>query len=73
MERQLTEEEQVARGDFQAVITERIIKPFLLDLESSNGTFVNGEKIEAARYYEIMDKDIIKLGHSTREYVLMSR
>merc|ERR1719220_2855222 len=28
------------------------VKPYILDLESVNGTFLNGKRIEAARYYE---------------------
>ncbi|KLO07093.1 SMAD/FHA domain-containing protein [Schizopora paradoxa] len=47
------------------------IKPFIIDLESTNGTLVNDEKIPAARYYEIQPGDVIKFGLSTREYVLM--
>lgn len=46
------------------------VKPYVLDLESSNGTFVNGERIEAARYLELRDKDVVKFGHSRREYVI---
>ncbi|KAK2064090.1 SMAD/FHA domain-containing protein, partial [Colletotrichum caudatum] len=47
------------------------VKPYLIDLESANGTVLNGDKISDSRYYELRDKDMIKLGHSTREYVLM--
>lgn len=36
-----------------------VIKPYLMDLESTNGTKLNGEKIEAARYYELKNKDMI--------------
>ena len=46
-------------------------KPFLIDLNSSNGTFLNGERILPMRFYEIFTKDVIKFGCSTREYVLM--
>jgi smad nuclear-interacting protein 1 len=45
--------------------------PYVLDLDSVNGTFLNGEKIEARRYYELVEKDTIKFGTSTREYVLL--
>ena len=45
--------------------------PYVLDLDSVNGTFLNGEKIEPRRYYELMEKDTIKFGTSTREYVLL--
>ena len=47
------------------------VKPYLLDLESANGTFLNGERIEESRFIEIRDKDLIKFGESTREYVVM--
>jgi smad nuclear-interacting protein 1 len=46
------------------------VKPYLLDLESANGTYMNGEEVPAGRYLELRDKDVLKFGHSTREYVL---
>jgi FOG: FHA domain len=47
------------------------VKPYLIDLESANGSTVNGEAAPAGRYMELMDKDVIRFGLSTREYVLM--
>ncbi|KAL7820761.1 SMAD/FHA domain-containing protein [Trichoderma gracile] len=47
------------------------VKPYLIDLESANGTILNDEKVPDSRYLELRDKDIIKFGHSTREYVVM--
>lgn len=47
------------------------VRPYLIDLESSNGTMVNGDAIPPSRYVELMDKDVLKFGLSTREYVLM--
>lgn len=47
------------------------IAPYIIDLESANGTFVNNKKIEARRYVELMEKDVIKFGFSSREYVLL--
>jgi smad nuclear-interacting protein 1 len=44
-----------------------------MDLESTNKTFLNGSEVEPARYYELRDKDILRFGESTREYVLMKR
>jgi len=29
------------------------VKPYLMDLETTNGTFLNGDKIEDQRYYEV--------------------
>ena len=47
-------------------------KPYLMDLGSTNGTILNGVKIDDARYYEMREQDVIKLGESTREYVLLA-
>lgn len=47
------------------------IKPFIIDLDSTNGTHVNDQAIPASRYYELMASDVIKFGESTREYVLL--
>ena len=47
-------------------------KPYLMDLESTNGTFINGVRIDSARYYELRRGDVITLGASTREYVLLT-
>jgi smad nuclear-interacting protein 1 len=47
------------------------VKPYLIDLESSNGTFLNGDRIEAKRFIEIRDRDVMKIGLSDREYVFM--
>ncbi|OAL74226.1 hypothetical protein A7D00_2258 [Trichophyton violaceum] len=47
------------------------VRPYLIDLESANGTTVNGDPAPARRYMELMDKDVLKFGLSTREYVLL--
>lgn len=47
------------------------VKPYLIDLESANGTILNDSKIPDSRYLELRDKDMIQLGQSTREYVVM--
>ena len=47
-------------------------KPYLMDLKSTNGTFINGERLDDARYYELMKGDVITLGSSSREYVLLT-
>ncbi len=46
-------------------------RPYIIDLDSANGTMVNGDKILPSRYLELRDKDMIQFGLSTREYVLM--
>ena len=50
-----------------------IVKPFLMDLESEAKTFINGQEIEPARYYELLEKDVLRLGSSDEEFVVMSR
>ncbi|EMD39925.1 hypothetical protein CERSUDRAFT_112168 [Gelatoporia subvermispora B] len=47
------------------------IKPFLIDLESTNGTQVNDDPVPQSRYYELKPGDVIKFGESAREYVLL--
>ncbi|CAJ2509254.1 Uu.00g142800.m01.CDS01 [Anthostomella pinea] len=47
------------------------VKPYLIDLESANGTMINSKKVPESRYLELRDKDMIQFGQSTREYVLM--
>lgn len=59
------------RGKDEHGSSKGIIKPFIIDLESTNGTFVNQEIIPAARYYELKAGDVIKFGLSSREHVLL--
>lgn len=49
----------------------RRIMPYIIDLGSGNGTFLNEKKIEPQRYIELQEKDMLKFGFSTREYVVM--
>lgn len=46
------------------------VKPYVIDLESANGTKVNEDVAPAGRYVELMDGDVIHFGESTREYVI---
>ena len=53
-----------------------------MDLDSTNGTFLNGEKIEGSRYYgtggdvrlcvELREGDELRFGFSTRTYILLN-
>lgn len=52
------------------VMSRRVV-PYIIDLGSANGTFLNNQKIDPQRYYEIQENDIIKFAFSTREYVLL--
>lgn len=46
-------------------------RPYLMDLGSTNGTFLNENRIEPKRYYELVEKDTIKFGNSSRDYVIL--
>jgi len=47
-------------------------QPYLMDLESTNGSFINGVRIDSARYYQLKKEDVLRFGASTREYVLLT-
>ena len=47
------------------------VKPYLIDLESANGTKLNGKKVSQSRFVELVDGDVVAFGDSEREYVLM--
>lgn len=46
-------------------------RPYIMDLGSTNGTWLNGERVEAAHYYELLESDMLRFGNSSREYVLL--
>jgi len=48
------------------------VLPYLIDLNSTNGTFLNDEQVDSARYVELRQKDVLRFGHSTRDYVLIN-
>ncbi|TNY22040.1 Smad nuclear-interacting protein 1 [Rhodotorula diobovata] len=62
--RQVTERNEF--GD-----TKSLTKPFLIDLDSANGTMVNDEAVPASRFYELRSGDVLKFAFSSREYVLL--
>lgn len=51
--------------------TGRKVAPYIIDLGSSNGTYVNNQRIDSERYVELFEKDMLKFGYSSREYVLL--
>lgn len=50
---------------------QRFFRPFIIDLEATNGTFLNGEQIPSTRFVELKATDVLKFGSSTRDYVLL--
>lgn len=63
---------QVSKTDPTTGLRSYVIKPFLIDLESRNGTFLNDVRIDDSRYYELMEKDCIRFGASSREYIVLN-
>ena len=49
----------------------RRVRPYIIDLGSANGTSVKNQKVKLQCYVEIMEKNVLKFGFSTREYVLL--
>lgn len=49
----------------------RRVQLYIMDLASANGTFVNNNKIEPQKYVQLLEKDVLKFGFSSREYVLL--
>jgi smad nuclear-interacting protein 1 len=62
---------QVLEKDELGLDSVPVVKPYILDLESSNGTMVNSKKIPSARYYQLLAGDVIQFGFSSRDYILM--
>ena len=48
-----------------------IVRPYIIDLKSTNGTHLNGTRIDDSRYFELKHKDVLKFGFSSREFVFM--
>ena len=49
---------------------EFITVPYVMDLESANGTCLNNKVMESARYYELRSKDVLRFATSG-DYVFM--
>jgi len=49
----------------------RRVQLYVIDLGSANGTFVNNSRIESQKYIQLLEKDVLKFGFSSREYVLL--
>ena len=47
------------------------IIPYLIDLNSTNGTYLNSDKIDNSKYYELMDKDNLNFGDKKIDFVLI--
>lgn len=47
------------------------VRVYIIDLGSTNGTVLNGDKIEGLKFYELKHTDLIKFGESSRDYLVM--
>ncbi|EXB50263.1 FHA domain-containing protein DDL [Morus notabilis] len=54
---------QVEKEKLDGMLAKQI-RPYLMDLGSTNKTFLNEVAIEPQRYYELFEKDTIKFGNS---------
>jgi smad nuclear-interacting protein 1 len=52
-------------------VRRRRVRPYLMDLGSTNGSYINKEKLEPQRYVELFERDELKFGYSSRDFVLM--
>ncbi|SCZ98079.1 BZ3500_MvSof-1268-A1-R1_Chr3-3g06559 [Microbotryum saponariae] len=52
--------------------TKSVVKPFIIDLDSANGTLVNDEMVPKQRFYELKTGDVLKFAFSQRDYVLLA-
>ncbi|KAL6720954.1 hypothetical protein ACLMJK_000054 [Lecanora helva] len=48
-----------------------VVRPYVIDLESANGTVLNGERVPERRFLELRSGDVLRFGESTREYVVL--
>jgi len=48
-----------------------VIDPYLIDLETTHGTKINGEKMKTKKYYQLLSEDVIKFGLSSRDYIFL--
>lgn len=47
------------------------VVPYLFDLDSTNGSYLNGQRVPGRTYIGLRSKDVLRFGHSSREYVLI--
>ena len=50
-----------------------LIIPYIFDLNSTNGTYLNGVKINENKYYELKQNDIINFGNLKNDFIIMKK
>lgn len=48
------------------------VRLYILDLESTHGTYINGERLKPGFYYEILHRDMVQFGEDGREYIFLN-
>ena len=46
------------------------VRPYLMDLGSANGTYLNNERIETERYYELLERVRIRAAHVNQQGIV---
>jgi len=59
------------KSDDEFAGVKKVVRPYVIDLESSNGTWLNKEMIPAKRFIEVRSGDVLRIGKSERDYVFM--
>lgn len=49
------------------------VYPYIMDLGSRHGTYLNKQKLIPRKYYQLLSKDIIGFGRSSRKYIMIAR
>jgi smad nuclear-interacting protein 1 len=57
-----------AKDELGSLVMKEVVRPYIIDLESTHGTFLNGEELDKAQFVEIRNNDIMTIASSDREY-----
>ncbi|KAK0256959.1 hypothetical protein LTR02_017155 [Friedmanniomyces endolithicus] len=49
------------------------VKPYLIDLDSANGTKLNGKKVDGSKFVELLDGDVVAFGDTIDFEMLVNR
>lgn len=48
-----------------------VIKPYIFDLKSTNGTYLNFKRISSKRFIELLDGDVITFGKKDQQNIIL--
>jgi pSer/pThr/pTyr-binding forkhead associated (FHA) protein len=61
-------DELVSRRHLQIVFDPNRARHFAVDVGSSNGLFINGERVKRGTPHVLEDRDVIRIGHCRLKY-----